>query len=189
MCVGSCRFISLDKSATDTLTDLVCEYVKWKDGVVHSGILACAYWFLENTLDSLIHFVHEHDKPNLVLSGHSLGGAVVSVLTMMLVDHLAKFKRIDGQQVSLHTYSFAPPPVASLNLARKYSEFIDSYVLERDIICRLSYGHMMDLRAMLVAAVETSKQPSMISSFWTNVSVPMELHVYCMIPIHTVFDV
>ena len=156
------------KSATDTLTDLVCEYVKWKDGIVHSGVLACAKWFLENTLDSLVKFVHEHDKSNLVLSGHSLGGAVVSVLTMMLVDHLDKFKTKDGRQVVLHTYSFAPPPIVSLNLARKYGEFIDSFVVEHDIIGRLSYGHMMDLRAMLVAAVESSKKPSLLNSLWTN---------------------
>lgn len=136
---------------------------------MHDGVLASAQWFIDNVKEDLSRLVRLHNKPNLVLCGHSLGGAVITVLAMALYDHAADFRRSDGSTVNLKAYSFAPPPVVSLNLARKYKYLIDSFVVEDDIVCRLSYGHAMDLRQMLVAAMETTRQPSVWQRMWGSV--------------------
>lgn len=72
--------------------------------------------------------------------------------------------------MTIHCYAFAPPPVVSLNLSRRYKNLIDSFVVEDDIICRMSYGHMMDLKSMIIAAVHREKKPSWLSNIQATVS-------------------
>jgi hypothetical protein len=84
---------------------------------------------------------------------------------MLLAEREELFRRADDSPCGLHCFSFAPPPVVSLNLAQKYRDKIDSFVFEDDAVCRLSYGHAMDLRTMIVSAVERTKRKKSASSF------------------------
>jgi hypothetical protein len=140
------------------LTDLVCEYVKWQDGLVHSGIKTAAEWFIKNLVPDLIKYAEIHQCRNLSLVGHSLGGGTATVLAMMMVEHMDKFPlHPDGSKMVMHAYGFAAPPIVSLNLGKRYKDYISTYIFEDDPIPRLSYGHMMDLKNMILCANESEK--------------------------------
>lgn len=79
-------------SMRDTLTDLVCEYVPWKTGLVHSGIYESARWFDTNVSMQLCRWATEFNVSNIYITGHSLGGASAALVTMMLKDRLTKGK-------------------------------------------------------------------------------------------------
>jgi hypothetical protein len=92
------------------------------------------------------------------------------MLTMFLVDYLDRLKLPNGDTVRLRCYSFAGPPIATLNLARQYNEYVSTFVVEDDIVCRLSYGHMMDLKSLIICAVEAQRQQaSVILEFWKGI--------------------
>lgn len=61
-------------STIDTLTDLICEYTPWKDGLVHSGIKAAAESLMTDVFPLIVQYLHKYETPNLVLCGHSLVG-------------------------------------------------------------------------------------------------------------------
>jgi hypothetical protein len=162
-----CYFIAVDRhtssiilsvrgtmSIMDALTDLICEYQPWKGGLVHSGFLSSAKWFIKNVLSQLISFCSLYDAESLILVGHSLGAATASILTIMLQDHIDEFPKKEGFKI--HCYSFAPPCVVSKDLSIKSQSYIDSFVYGDDIVPRLSYGAMMDFKTMLLCAVESS---------------------------------
>lgn len=138
----------------DALTDLVCEYQPWKGGLVHSGFLSSARWFIKNVLSQLITFCSLYDADNLILVGHSLGAATASVLTMMLQDYLYRFPEKEGFRI--HCYAYAPPCTTSLDLSIKYKYCIDTFIFGDDLVTRLSYGAMLDLKIMILCAVESS---------------------------------
>ncbi|KAK9765349.1 hypothetical protein K7432_006388 [Basidiobolus ranarum] len=143
-------------SAQDTLTDLVCEYQPWKGGVVHSGMKCSAQFFMTEIMPKLLTHMAEHQVTNLNIVGHSLGGSTASVLTMMLMDHLDKIREASTPGFQIQCYAYGPPPSVSLDLAKKYDDVIYTYVNESDIVCRLSYGGMLDFKSMVLCAAESS---------------------------------
>ncbi|KAJ3352499.1 hypothetical protein GGF32_003670 [Allomyces javanicus] len=141
------------RSTMDAITDLVCEYSRMGDGLVHRGIKVAAEW-LATTLDAPLRTWIELYKPDkLVIVGHSLGGGTASLLTMLLADRQLPYLREIQPTLQLKCYAFAPPPACSLNLARRYAHLIDSFVLNNDVVARLSYGSVVDLRTSLLAAI------------------------------------
>ncbi|KAI9292998.1 hypothetical protein K502DRAFT_294458 [Neoconidiobolus thromboides FSU 785] len=153
-------------SVLDTLTDLVCEYQPWRGGLVHSGILAVAQSLMKNVIPSVMAHAIQHQVRKIYLVGHSLGGATASLLTMMLIDHLHEF-RLPKPEFELRCFAFGPPPSFSLNLAKseRYLPYIHTFVVQNDIIPRLSYGAMMDFKAAVLAATEVINEhnPSVLS--------------------------
>ncbi|KAJ3366123.1 hypothetical protein GGF31_008137 [Allomyces arbusculus] len=140
-------------STMDAITDLVCEYSRMGDGLVHRGIKVAAEW-LATTLDAPLRTWIELYKPDkLVIVGHSLGGGTASLLTMLLADRQLPHLREIQPTLQLKCYAFAPPPSCSLNLARRYAHLIESFALDNDVVSRLSYGSVVDLRTSLLAAI------------------------------------
>ncbi|EPZ31622.1 alpha/beta-hydrolase [Rozella allomycis CSF55] len=169
-----CYFIAIDRrtsaiilsirgtmSFKDSLTDLVCEYKPWKGGLVHSGIHASAQWFIDNVLGQLISFVSIYNVENLMIVGHSLGAGTAALLTIMLQDHYHEFPK--REKFKIECYAYAPPCVVSLDISKRYSHYIHSYIYGEDIVSRASYGSMvsipqyrnkMDLKTMILCAAE-----------------------------------
>ena len=54
----------------DTLADLVCEYVRWNGGLVHSGVLSSAILFYKNLFNKLKEIVRDKQPKYLYLTGH-----------------------------------------------------------------------------------------------------------------------
>ncbi|KAG0366123.1 hypothetical protein BC939DRAFT_440813 [Gamsiella multidivaricata] len=155
-------------SAFDTLTDLVCEYQQWKGGLVHGGMKTSADWFMKNLVPQLVAYISKHKVSALNIVGHSLGGGTASILTMMLLDHQHEFQSMMKGQFRIQCHAFAPACSVSKDLADRYRDHIRCYVYEDDIVSRLSYGSMMDVKTMMLGAVEAAAHMGLTKVFLTG---------------------
>ncbi|KAG0263219.1 hypothetical protein DFQ27_001861 [Actinomortierella ambigua] len=155
-------------SAFDTLTDLVCEYQQWKGGLVHGGMKTSAEWFMANLVPQIVAYIAKHKVSALNIVGHSLGAGTASVLTMMLLDHEHELKALTNKGFRIACHAYAPACCVSKDLADRYRDHIRCYVYEDDIVSRLSYGSMMDVRTMLVGAVDAAAHMGLTKVFLTG---------------------
>lgn len=158
-------------SLRDSMTDLACEYVTWRGGLAHSGMLDCAHWFMEHIGRQLILFAEEYQVPNVIVTGHSLGGSTAALTTIMLWESLRQQEQDglgwptlqNGEKIKLHCYSYGTPAILSPDLASKYDHLIDNFILSNDIVPRLSYGSVLDLQMLIVWAAENGSASDL---FW-----------------------
>ncbi|ORZ27621.1 hypothetical protein BCR41DRAFT_299187 [Lobosporangium transversale] len=155
-------------SAFDTLTDLACEYQQWKGGLIHGGMKTSADWFMKNLVPQLVAYISKHKVSALNIVGHSLGGGTASILTMMLLDHQHEFQSLMNGHFRIQCHSFAPACSVSKDLADRYRDHIRCYVYEDDIVSRLSYGSMMDVKTMMLGAVEAAAHMGLSKVFLTG---------------------
>jgi hypothetical protein len=127
------------------LTDLVCEYSPWNHGVVHDGIYTASTVLFTELAGQLQHLVDKRKVAKVYITGHSLGGGTASVLAIMLEKIIS---------VPVHAYVFAPPPIVSLNLSIKAKDVVTSFITDADVVSRVCYGSVMDMKLMVIAAVE-----------------------------------
>jgi len=87
----------------------------------------------------------------LVLTGHSLGAGCAAILSFML----------KGKFPSLRCLAFSPPGcTVSLTMAERCKDYLTSYVLDTDIVPRLSLGsmeHLRDSAFEMIARIKVSK--------------------------------
>jgi hypothetical protein len=140
-------------SLYDAITDLVCEYMPWKGGLVHSGMLASAQWFHTSIIPQIFRYIHHHSKEldAFIITGHSLGGGTASLLTMMVADHIDELRDLaNNPSFQIHCYNYAPSAVSSPELGQRYKAFIHSFVCQDDVVGRLSYGTAMKLKEIFL---------------------------------------
>ncbi|KAI9021001.1 hypothetical protein CLU79DRAFT_208354 [Phycomyces nitens] len=155
-------------SVFDTMTDLVCEYEPWRGGLIHKGMKSSAMWFFRNVAPQLIAYSNEHSTSALYIVGHSLGAATAAILTIMLVDYLDEFRKGTDVEFSLRCFGYAPACGLSLNLSEKYKDYIQSFVFADDVVSKLSYGSMMDVKELIIASAEAAKTLGVGQVLWTG---------------------
>lgn len=126
--------------------------------MVHSGFLEAAKWFMDNICNQLLIFAKEYEAENIFITGHSLGGSVGAMTTMLLVDTLKKENcwplTPSGKPITIRCIAYGMAPVCTRNLCEDYLENIDVFVNGEDIVPRLSYGSFIDFQIFLVYATE-----------------------------------
>ncbi|KAG2227573.1 hypothetical protein INT45_002258, partial [Circinella minor] len=155
-------------SAFDAMTDLVCEYEPWRGGLVHKGMKSAATWFFRHVAPQLVAYCNEHSTNALYIVGHSLGAATAAILTIMLVDFIDEFKGNDANEFTLKCFGYAPACGLSLDISEKYQDYIQSIVFADDVVSKLSYGSMMDLKEMVLASAEASRNLGYSQLLWTD---------------------
>mmetsp|Transcript_12466 Transcript_12466/g.17271 ORF Transcript_12466/g.17271 Transcript_12466/m.17271 type:complete len:540 (-) Transcript_12466:43-1662(-) len=125
----------------DCLTDLSAKYYPYKGGYAHYGILCAAKQLAQDVTPTLIEQLKKNPGYKLIVIGHSLGAGTASLLSTLLHDEY---------NIDLHCYALAPPCVLSLDLAAQCSSFITSVIVNDDIIPRLCWGSVNDLKECLV---------------------------------------
>jgi len=90
------------------------------------------------------------DNPgySVTVTGHSLGAGVASLFSMILHEEFPHLK--------VKCHAFACPCVVSPDLSMKYRSFITTYVLENDIVPRISLGSLEALRAEALCLLNQS---------------------------------
>jgi len=98
-------------------------------GYVHRGLLKSAVWLLNRESETLKRlWVENGSEYDMVFAGHSLGSGVVSLLTILVVNHRDRLGGIPKEKI--RCYAVAPARCMSLNLAVKYANVIHSVVLQ-----------------------------------------------------------
>lgn len=118
----------------------------------HSGILAGACWILKDLKRQKIldGAMEAHRDYGLRIIGHSLGAGVAAMLGRMLKQQYPK----------LFCLCFSPPGcVFSERTAQESKDYVCSYVLHNDIVPRLSYDSLVNLRNELVEMISRMKRP------------------------------
>ncbi|KAK7290211.1 hypothetical protein RIF29_04471 [Crotalaria pallida] len=104
-------------------------------GYVHHGLLKSAVWLLNEESETLKRLWEESGKEyGMVFVGHSLGSGVVSLLTVLVVNHRERLGGIPKEKIKC--YAIAPARCMSLNLAVKYANVIHSVILQDDFLPR-----------------------------------------------------
>jgi len=105
-------------------------------GFVHEGMLQSAEWIRDKVESKLIELCNKYKQYQIIITGHSMGAAVASLLGLMYKDD-----PIIHKQNRLKVFAFAPPCIVS----KEYNDnsigcndYITSVILGLDIVTRLS---------------------------------------------------
>ncbi|KAG0342844.1 hypothetical protein BG000_000607 [Podila horticola] len=156
-----CIIIRGTFSITDAMTDLVCEYYPYKGGLVHKGIMDNARFVLERSGKDIEAALKKFNLNTIYCIGHSLGAGSASLLCSLLQDHFADYvvpatPQAAQQKLQVKAYLFAPPPIATPNLAAEWESTQIAFINENDIVCRMSYGNALDLKELIkIGAIES----------------------------------
>ncbi|KAF9438298.1 hypothetical protein BGZ76_008776 [Entomortierella beljakovae] len=159
-----CIIIRGTFSITDAMTDLVCEYYPYKDGLVHKGIMDNARFILEHSGKDIEAALKKFNLNTIYCIGHSLGAGSASLLCSLLQDHFADYRipatpESAERKLDVYGYLFAPPPVCTVNLAVQWERTQIAFINENDIVTRLSYGNALDLKELIKIAAIESENP------------------------------
>jgi len=123
---------------------------------------------MKNLVPQIVAYIFKHKVSALNIVGHSLGAGTASILTMMLLDHQDELQSMMNGHFRIQCHAFAPACCVSKDLADRYTENIRCYVYEDDIVSRLSYGSMMDVKTMMLGAVEAAAHMGLTKVFLTG---------------------
>lgn len=144
----------------DLLSDINCGYEPFLNGFAHSGLCKVAKKFIETEQTLILKLMKEKNIKKMLITGHSLGAAISSLLYIMLQD-TAK-----ANDFELKAYAFSGPPIVS-------KEIIDSFDLSgliafnygNDMVPRLSIGSALDLKYICISL---ASDPSINLSIFNN---------------------
>ncbi|KAJ4726850.1 Sn1-specific diacylglycerol lipase alpha [Melia azedarach] len=131
----------------DLITDIVSsshEEVTFEGYSTHFGTAEAARWFLTHEIGTIRQCLENHKGFRLRLVGHSLGGAIASLLAIML--RKKSLKELGFSPDIITAVGYATPPCVSRELAESCSDFVTTVVMQDDIIPRLSTTTLARLR-------------------------------------------
>ncbi|XP_054803454.1 uncharacterized protein LOC129306745 isoform X3 [Prosopis cineraria] len=136
---------------TQTVSDLITDVVSSSDGEVtfegystHFGTAESARWFLYHEIGTIRQCLEKHKGFRVRLVGHSLGGAIASLLAIMM--HRRSSKELGFSPDIVSAIGFGTPPCVSAELAESCSSYVTTVVMQDDIIPRLSVASLTRLR-------------------------------------------
>ncbi|CAM8962550.1 unnamed protein product [Rhodiola kirilowii] len=120
----------------------------------HFGIAEAAQWFLTHEIKNIRSCLEKHEGYRLRLVGHSLGGAIASLLAIMLRKKTRDDLGFSPDIVS--AVSYATPPCLSRETADSCSDYVTTVVMPDDIIPRFSVATLTRLRNEIIQTDWTS---------------------------------
>lgn len=174
---------------SDVLVDLTCDYRSLSveggepdaDYFVHSGMYLSALQLTakQSTVhQTLVEALTKYPTYGLVMTGHSLGGgvaALLSIITSMpassfLEENARRSRPFDHPAVTtpfvtsvasglppgrpIHSFVYGVPAVTSIDLAKYCSGLITSVIQNADVVPCLSLGVLRDLKNVAVTLAE-----------------------------------
>lgn len=141
------EFIVLIQGSTNTsdfVTNLLCDPSSNEEGL-HEGMRRSAE-FLDAELreDLLVALAKAGAAYHVVLTGHSLGAGVASLVAKKWIDELPA-----EHHSRITCIGFATPCIVPPESAAKYRQNIHTIVFGRDVVPRLSFGSVRDLLVMM----------------------------------------
>lgn len=134
---------------SDWAIDLICDNVPFLTGFAHGGIVWAAKELLIDAAPHLQDAMRQHPEcDRLVITGHSLGGGVATIISLLLLANLASspLKLTDEQRGKLLCVAAAPPPVvgpphavATMCGGINLDSHIFTIVNREDVVPRISF--------------------------------------------------
>ena len=159
----------------DILTDLAAEAVPQLGGLVHMGMFRAADALLHDLAPVIKNALVEYPDYTLKFMGHSLGGGVANLCTLMM-------RRLG---YTPECVAFAPAATMSLALAQESKPFTTSVVLHDDCVPRFSFGQLEaltnDIRAFEWGTHMVHEVTSKFKSLFTKSEAkmtPQERYAY-----------
>ncbi|MFS7902572.1 putative fungal lipase-like domain, alpha/Beta hydrolase [Helianthus anomalus] len=136
---------------THTVSDLITDIVSSSDVEVnfegyttHFGTSEAARWFLTHEIGTIKTYLEKHEGFRLRLVGHSLGGAIASMLAIMIRKKTSEELGFSPEIVT--AVGYGTPPCVSRELADSCFDYVTTVCMQDDIIPRLSVATLMRLR-------------------------------------------
>ncbi|XP_058208508.1 uncharacterized protein LOC131321637 [Rhododendron vialii] len=151
----------------DLITDVVSssnEEVTFEGYSTHFGTAEAARWFLRHEMGTIKKYLDKHEGFRLRLVGHSLGGAIASLLAIMLRKKSSKELGFSPDIVT--AIGYAPPPCVSRDIAECCSDYVSTVVMQDDIVPRLSVASLTRLRNEIL---QTDWKSVLEKEDWKNV--------------------
>ncbi|KAG4976751.1 hypothetical protein AAZX31_13G104100 [Glycine max] len=149
------KLVILGIRGTHTFYDLITDILSSSDGEVtyegystHFGTAESARWFLRHEIEIIRKCLEKHEGFKLRLVGHSLGGAIASLLAIMI--HRKSSKELGFSPDIVSAVGYGTPPCVSRELAESCSGYVSTVVMQDDIIPRLSVASLARLRNEIV---------------------------------------
>ena len=136
----------------DFLTDLVGNYEKYDGGVVHRGIFYMTNCLYNKLLPLILEHLDKFPEYTFVLSGHSLGAGVASLFALRF------YKENSSYQHRVRAFCYACPATMDSYLSLSCKNYISSYVMGDDVVSRISYGSLCQLKETVNHILELSGQ-------------------------------
>ncbi|KAL6122724.1 hypothetical protein NUSPORA_00253 [Nucleospora cyclopteri] len=129
-------------TGNDALHDLECSYTEFQNGYVHGGFKRLTDNFFDQKWPGLLKIAEKKKIKQISLFGYSLGAAIAVLF------HLRLQKATNYQ---IKTVTFACPPVVSEKIALRKDLNIESWAFGNDIVTRISYGSILDLKYFCIS--------------------------------------
>jgi len=167
----------------DVLTDVHAESAPFHVGHTHRGILCSAQYLDRELRDFVKNTSKSHEDWEIVVTGHSLGGAVATVLAIIWHNDASIGSKV-------RAISFAAAACLSKPLAEDCIGFVTSVVYADDLVSRLSLGSVENLRHILVGmcsqkakeqAIDTNSISTLIEAYITakrNIAPRLKAHLH-----------
>uniref|UniRef100_A0A6B2L1W8 sn-1-specific diacylglycerol lipase n=1 Tax=Arcella intermedia TaxID=1963864 RepID=A0A6B2L1W8_9EUKA len=143
----------------DALADVICNYDTIDSLIAdappakcHKGMKVCAENKYKDTITALEETVEKYPDYSVVVTGHSLGAGTAGILAYLY--------KLRHPQWNLQAYLFGCPPIFDIETAVYCRSFMTSFVNRDDIIPRLTFGSLYDLKAMIRACLDSNPRSS-----------------------------
>lgn len=156
-------------SAEDWTTSLTAHYTDYRgEGYIHSGFLSCARKILTRVMPRALQIAKEAGYTRILLTGHSLGGAVAATTKLLFEDHFPNWTQESG--MSLQVIAFACPAIISKSLLRgrfSATKGLHAVAFGNDVVVRASYGSIFDFIPLLKTASQYAKYTHFLNVMMT----------------------
>jgi hypothetical protein len=165
-------------SARDAIVDLACEPItlclenEAEEHALHGGMLRVVSKLSQpnhpsGLYSSLEKYMNQYTDYGLVLTGHSLGAGLASILGILWAN--SKTGRIKSEcglpDRKIHVYAYACPSVMDTALGKQCEPFITSCVIGWDWLARISMFNVLEIRdAVIWLKQQDEIEPGLVNS-------------------------
>eukprot|EP00898_Chlorokybus_atmophyticus_P003921 jgi/Chlat1/452/Chrsp103S01067 len=164
---------------TDALTNICADAVPFLDGYAHGGMLAAARRLANTCFPVVAAALRKYPEYDLIFTGHSLGGGVAVLLSMLLhhkdpdiADAVSSNPDWNTHPLNamqaVRCYAFAPPSLVSLGLSQGCKEYVSSLICGKDCVPSLSVANAQRLLQRINRASSLNKTLRAVGDAWTS---------------------
>lgn len=125
----------------DVVVDVMADPMPFLGGYAHQGMVSAVGRLIQDVWRTIEVALESNTGYNLLITGHSLGGGMTTLLTLYIRHH--------NPRVACFGLAFASPPCVCRDLATISQSFVLGVTCQNDVIARLSFPSFFHLKQKL----------------------------------------